>query len=80
MPTAVVRALLDEHASRGEAVLLLHLGAETEEVTDEAILAALGPLLDQGTRSKEAAESVAGSLGVSKRRTYQLALQAKGRS
>ena len=77
---AEVQALLDEHASRGEAVLLLHLGAETGEVTDEAILDALSPLLDQGTRSKEAAESVAGSLGVSKRRAYQLALQAKDRS
>jgi 16S rRNA (cytidine1402-2'-O)-methyltransferase len=66
---------LDEHASRGEAVLMLHTGAHREAVTDAEIRAALGPLLEQGAHSKRAAEEVASALGVSKRRVYQLALE-----
>jgi 16S rRNA (cytidine1402-2'-O)-methyltransferase len=69
-----VAVLLDENASRGEAVVLLSVSAEDAEVTDTAISEALGPLLVEGLGSKKATAAVALALAVSKRRVYQLAL------
>jgi len=62
-------------APRGEAVVLLHLApVGSEDITDEAIVEALEPLLHDGLHKKDAAAQVAGALGVSKRRVYQLAI------
>ncbi len=68
---------LDDHSSRGEAVLLIHAGAHKEPVTDDRIREVLRPLLERGAHSKRAAEEVATQLGVSKRRVYQLALEER---
>ncbi len=78
-PSEVLEAL-DENASRGEAVLLLALSGAAEVCSDEALTEALRPLLTRGVRSKDAAEEVAKTFGVRKRRVYQLALQMKSDS
>lgn len=72
-----VLQLLDEHSIRGEAVLMLHHAGHHEAVTDTMIREALRPLLEGGAHSKRAAEEIASSLGVSKRRVYQLAVEER---
>lgn len=61
---------------KGEAVVLLYRPPKGEDsVTDSDIVAAVIPLIEGGVRKKEAAARVAESLGVSKRRAYQLTIQ-----
>jgi 16S rRNA (cytidine1402-2'-O)-methyltransferase len=72
----VAARLAANDAPRGEAVVLLHLPTPGDDaVEDDAIVAALAPLIEGGLRKKEAAAQVAEQLGVSKRRVYQLTLQ-----
>ena len=81
---AWMRGLVSEIAERldrdtppkGEAVVLLYRPPQGEDsISDADIVAAVIPLIEGGVRKKEAAARVAESLGVSKRRTYQLTIQ-----
>ncbi|HVX16400.1 MAG TPA: 16S rRNA (cytidine(1402)-2'-O)-methyltransferase [Acidimicrobiales bacterium] len=59
---------------RGELVVVLDGMAAVPPPDDATILAALRAELDRGSSTRDAAATVAAALGVSRRRTYQLAL------
>ncbi len=62
---------------RGEIVLVLEGASEEPEATDDQLVAALDEQLRGGATLRDAATSVAGALGVSRRRVYQLALNSR---
>ncbi|MFN8019011.1 MAG: 16S rRNA (cytidine(1402)-2'-O)-methyltransferase [Acidimicrobiales bacterium] len=68
---AVARA--DEVEPRGEHVLVLEGAPAPAEVTDEAILEALGRLRAAGASTRDAVADVVAALGVPKRRAFDLA-------
>ena len=92
-PAAVVRELTKLHeevwrgtlgeaavadaAPRGEYVLVVEGAPAPAAATDEAIEAALGDELRAGVDRRSAVASVAGSLGVPKRRVYEAALRLR---
>jgi 16S rRNA (cytidine1402-2'-O)-methyltransferase len=59
---------------RGELVIVLHGAASPSGPTDDELSAALRPRLDAGETLREASASVARSLGVSRRRVYELGI------
>lgn len=72
----VAEALEGKGAPKGEAVVMIYRPPKGEDSHSDAdIVAALIPLVEGGVRKKEAANMVAESLGVSRRRAYQLTLQ-----
>lgn len=72
----VAEELAENPPPKGEAVVLLYRPPAGEDSTSDAdIVAALIPLIEGGVRKKEAANKVAESLGVSRRRAYQLTIQ-----
>jgi 16S rRNA (cytidine1402-2'-O)-methyltransferase len=64
---------LTEVDPRGEYVLVLAGAPAPGEVGDDAILAALVRARAEGASTRDAVAAVAGSLGVAKRRVYELA-------
>ncbi len=66
---------LDEVEPRGEHVIVLDAAPEPDTATDEDIVAAVGQARAAGATTRDAAASVAGELGVSKRRVYDLAVR-----
>ncbi len=67
-----LRAYYQERPPRGEIVLLIG-GALNEPVSDELIRTRVRALRDAGMSARDAAASVADSLGVSKRVAYRFA-------
>ena len=70
-------AALVDTAPRGEYVVVLEGAPAPAAATDEAIEAALGDELRAGVDRRTAVASVAGSLGVPKRRVYDAALRLR---
>ena len=70
-------AALVDTAPRGEYVVVLEGAPAPAAATDEAIEAALGDELRSGVDRRTAVASVAGSLGVPKRRVYDAALRLR---
>ena len=73
--TAAAAALRYAENARGEFVIVVE-GASIQplEITDDAIVAALGAALAQNRSTREAADYVATTLGVPRNRAYKLAL------
>ena len=69
-------AWADSSEPRGEWVIVLAGAAVPAEATDEEVVAALRQRLDTGTTRRAAVDEVAAVLGISRRRVYQLALDA----
>lgn len=66
---------------RGEFTLVLEgAAAEAAEVSDEAIIEALGRRLSDGGSRRDAAAAVAAELGVPRRRVYALSFRVDGAS
>lgn len=63
-------------APRGEYVVVVEAAPEPEDVTDEALLAALQVEIDKGSSRRDAAVEVAGRFGVAPNRVKGLALQS----
>lgn len=66
----------EEHAPRGEYVVVVEGAGPTVAVGDEALRAALVHLLDEGLSTRDAVAEVAGAYDASKRRVYDLAVRS----
>jgi 16S rRNA (cytidine1402-2'-O)-methyltransferase len=64
-----------EQAPRGELVIVLDGAPPAGPVEDDALTAAVQARLDAGDSARDAAASVAASLGVARRRAYEAAVQ-----
>jgi len=71
-------AVWAETTPKGEIVLVLEGAPEPDDATDDEVLAALRTALDEGSSTRDAADSVAAALGVGRRRAYQLTLGIPG--
>lgn len=67
---------LDDQEPRGEFVVLVGGGEPPSEPTDDDVRAAIDDERADGASTRDAVSAVARELGVSKRRVYDLALQA----
>lgn len=66
-------AWADEKPPRGEVVLVVGGASAPEEASDDDVRQALRVCLDGGMSKRDASASVAGDLGLAKRRVYDLA-------
>lgn len=64
----------DEPTPKGEIVIVV-AGAPARSVEDLDVAAAIAAALDAGSTTRDAASAVAASLGVSRRRAYEVALR-----
>ena len=77
-PLGEAGAYLDEHAPRGEFVVVLD-GAEpppVQELTDDAVRALLETELAEGATRRDAIDHVAATTGLPRKRVYGLAVQS----
>lgn len=65
---------IEEHAPRGEFVLVLDAAPEPRAAGDADLMAAVRSAIDAGASTKDAASEVAARYGVSRRRVYELAV------
>jgi 16S rRNA (cytidine1402-2'-O)-methyltransferase len=63
---------------RGEQVIVIGPAGAAPEASDEQLADALRAELDRGSTRRDAATAVAGRLGVSRRRAYELASKIRG--
>ena len=72
---AAALARTDEVEPRGEYVLVLAGAPAPEEATDDDVRAAVAAARARGATTRDAVGEVAGELGLSKRRVYELAVR-----
>ncbi len=73
-PLSAAVEWVEAHPPRGEFVLVVAGAPDAPPADDDAVVAALQAELDAGASKRDAAASVAATLGVAKRRAYDLAV------